>query len=53
MFMGEEGKMWFGGQTRKAKDFVIFHIAMEIKKMWTPPSWKDPVDTWTDTAKLY
>lgn len=32
IFMGEEAKMWLGGQTRKAKNSVIFHIAMEIRR---------------------
>lgn len=30
--MGEVAKIWFGGQTRKAKNSVIIHIAVETRK---------------------
>lgn len=37
VFMGEEAKMWFGWQTRKAKNSVT-------------SSWKEPVHIWTDAS---
>lgn len=30
-----------GGQTQKAKNSLIIHIAVETRKNWSPPSWKE------------